>query len=52
MPRETTKVLLELPTPVVRDAKADAAQKGVTLKQWWAEAARAHLREREVTAAE
>lgn len=36
-------VLLELPEELAREAKADAARRGITLKQWWREAAEAKL---------
>ncbi len=47
MSESTTKILVELPTEIVREAKADAALSGVTLRQWWADAARERLRLRE-----
>lgn len=45
MSEKPVKVLLELPLVVARSAKADAAHKGITLKKWWAEAAKAQLPE-------
>ena len=36
-------VAVELPLHLIRSAKADAALRGVTLKEWWAEAARGAL---------
>lgn len=47
MSETKTKILLELPTEIVRGAKADAALSGLPVKEWWAEAGRARLRERE-----
>lgn len=46
MADKSVKVLLELPPVVARSAKADAAQKGVTLKKWWADAALERLRQK------
>lgn len=43
MSQDKTKILLELPVWVVREAKADAARQGVTLKEWWAQAGKDRL---------
>jgi hypothetical protein len=48
MSENQTRVLaIELPDALIRSAKADAAKKGVTLKQWWLEAGKAQLPEKE-----
>ena len=45
MPDTVTEkaVLVPLPTDLIRAAKADAAERGVSLKVWWAEAGRLKL---------
>lgn len=44
MSENQTRVLaVELPDSLIRNAKAAAAIKGVTIREWWEQAGRANL---------
>lgn len=40
---QTRKLAVDLPDSLIRLSKADAAIRGITIRQWWTEAGEARL---------